>query len=100
MRWVTAFLVSCTLVAVIGLATSAQAAPAMFQASFIFHAWGNDISGGATHRSAMPLGYGQEAEGTSGHRHVDAQLRVRDAAGDPPPAVRHRRHRRGLPTRN
>jgi hypothetical protein len=90
MRWVTAFLVSCTLVAVIGLATSAQAAPAMFQASFIFHAWGNDISGGATHRSAMPLGYDcHHASPTTVY-----------AAGDPPPAVRHRRHRRGLPTRN
>jgi hypothetical protein len=38
--------VSCAL----GSALSAQAAPEMFEASFIFHAWGNDTSSG----TAMP----------------------------------------------
>jgi hypothetical protein len=32
-----------------GFALSAQAGPAMFQASFIMHAWGNDITSGATY---------------------------------------------------
>jgi hypothetical protein len=46
-----------------GLALGAQAAPEMFEASFIFHAWGNDISSGATSPytenwfTAVPLGY-------------------------------------------
>ena len=29
-------------------ALGAQASPAMFDASFVFHAWGNDISSGTT----------------------------------------------------
>jgi hypothetical protein len=47
----------------LGFALSAQAAPAMFEASFLFHAWGNDISSGATSPystndwTAAPLGY-------------------------------------------
>ena len=47
----------------LGFALSAQAAPEMFEASFVFHAWGNDISSGATSPydtndwTAAPLGY-------------------------------------------
>jgi hypothetical protein len=46
-----------------GFALSAQAAPEMFGTSFIFHAWGHDISSGATSPcsantwNAAPLGY-------------------------------------------
>jgi len=46
-----------------GFAAPAAAAPAMFQASFIFHAWGNDASGGtgtpyiSNDWTAVPLGY-------------------------------------------
>lgn len=57
MRWFTASPIVSTLLVTIGVASSAQAAPAMFQASFIIHAWGNDISSRAAHWSAMPLGY-------------------------------------------
>jgi hypothetical protein len=47
----------------LGFALSAQGAPAMFDASFIFHAWSNDISSGTTSPyvanawTAAPLGY-------------------------------------------
>jgi hypothetical protein len=50
----------------LGFALSAQAGPAIFDAAFIFHAWGNDISSGATTGpteyfendwTAAPLGY-------------------------------------------
>jgi hypothetical protein len=47
----------------LGFALSVQAAPAMFEASFLFHAWGNDISSGASSPydtndwTAAPLGY-------------------------------------------
>jgi hypothetical protein len=47
----------------LGLALGAQAAPEMFEASFIMHAWGNDISSGGTTPyssnlwTAAPLGY-------------------------------------------
>jgi hypothetical protein len=57
MRSFTGSPIVSTLLVTFGLATSAQAAPAMFQASFIIHAWGNDISSRAAHWSAMPLGY-------------------------------------------
>jgi hypothetical protein len=46
-----------------GFALTAQAAPEMFEASFVWHAWGNDISSGATSPyaantwTAAPLGY-------------------------------------------
>ena len=45
------------------LAAPAAAAPAMFSASFIFHAWGNDVSSGSSRPNtsndwiAAPLGY-------------------------------------------
>jgi len=45
------------------LASPAAAAPAMFEASFILHAWGNDVSSGAwspysaNDWTALPLGY-------------------------------------------
>ena len=47
----------------LGFALSAQGAPAMFEASFLFHAWGNDISSGTTSPytsndwTGAPLGY-------------------------------------------
>jgi hypothetical protein len=47
----------------LGFALSAQGAPAMFDASFIFHAWSNDISSGTVspyvenNWTAAPLGY-------------------------------------------
>jgi len=47
----------------LGFALGAQAAPEMFRADFIFHAWGNDISSGPTWPytantfDAAPLGY-------------------------------------------
>jgi hypothetical protein len=47
----------------LGFALSAQAAPEMFEASFVFNSWGNDISSGATEPytindwTAAPLGY-------------------------------------------
>jgi hypothetical protein len=46
-----------------GLASSAQAGPAMFEASFIFHSWGNDVTSGTTYWyntaffTALPLGH-------------------------------------------
>ena len=48
---------------VLALATPTAAAPAMFEASFIFHAWGNDISRGtlspytSNDWTVAPLGY-------------------------------------------
>jgi hypothetical protein len=48
---------------VFGFALSAGAGPAMFQASFVMHAWGNDISTGTVYPynendwSAIPLGH-------------------------------------------
>jgi hypothetical protein len=58
----------------LGFALSTQAAPAMFDASFVFHAWGNDVSTGATDPYiantwvAIPLGYDcQHAEKYSGN---------------------------------
>ena len=58
-----------------GVALGAQAAPAMFEASFIFQAWGNDASSGTTSPTytsnfwvAAPLGYDcQNAEKYSGN---------------------------------
>ena len=47
----------------LGFGLSAQAAPEMFEASFIWHAWGNDISSGAITPytsnwwSGVPIGY-------------------------------------------
>ena len=47
----------------LSIAEPTAAAPAMFEASFIFHAWGSDISSGATspyasnNWTAAPLGY-------------------------------------------
>jgi hypothetical protein len=47
----------------LGLALGAQAGPAMFNASFIFHAWGNDITSGTAYPyntntfNAVPLGH-------------------------------------------
>jgi hypothetical protein len=47
----------------LGIALGAQAAPEMFEASFVFQSWGNDISSGATSPyatndwTAAPLGY-------------------------------------------
>ena len=47
----------------LGFALSAQAAPEMFDAQFVFHGWGNDISSGTTSPyaendwTAAPLGY-------------------------------------------
>jgi hypothetical protein len=47
---------------VFGFALSAQAGPAMFQAAFIFHAWGNDVTTGSVYPynestfTAAPLG--------------------------------------------
>jgi hypothetical protein len=47
----------------LGFALSAQAAPEMFDASFVWHAWGNDISSGtiepytANTWSGVPIGY-------------------------------------------
>ncbi|HEY5658199.1 MAG TPA: hypothetical protein VIY27_10465 [Myxococcota bacterium] len=59
----------------LGFALSAQAAPQMFRATFIFHAWGNDTSSGITGDPtqyttntwvAAPLGYDcQHAEKTT-----------------------------------
>ncbi|MHC4503982.1 MAG: PEP-CTERM sorting domain-containing protein [Planctomycetota bacterium] len=63
MRWFVASPIVPTLLLTFGLASSAQAAPAMFAASFIFHAGGNDISSGASSPystndwTALPLGY-------------------------------------------
>lgn len=48
---------------VFGFALSAQAGPAMFQAAFIFHAWGNDVTSGEAYPyneagfTAAPLGH-------------------------------------------
>jgi hypothetical protein len=62
MRWFTASPVFATLLVTLGLASSAQAAPAMFSASFIMDAFGNDITTGtafpsnATYFVPMPLG--------------------------------------------
>ena len=60
---------------VLGFALSAQAAPEMFEASFIFHAWGNDISSATTGTvyeandwTAAPLGWDcQHAEPYTGN---------------------------------
>ena len=63
LRCSTVSLVLATLLVTLGLAPSAQAVPEMFEASFIIHAWGNDIPSGATspytenHWTAVPLGY-------------------------------------------
>ena len=63
MRCLAASLLFATLLVIFGLAPSAQAAPEMFEASFIIHAWGNDVSSGATSPytenwfTAVPLGY-------------------------------------------
>jgi len=48
---------------VFGFALNAQAGPAMFQASFLFYAWGNDITSGTAYPyntyiiTALPLGH-------------------------------------------
>jgi hypothetical protein len=48
---------------VLGFALNAQAGPAMFEASFLFNAWGNDITSGTTYPynvygfNALPLGH-------------------------------------------
>jgi hypothetical protein len=63
MRWFSPSLVGAALVLSIGLASLAQARPEMFQASFIMHAFGNDVTTGTfypysvTVFIAMPLGH-------------------------------------------
>ena len=63
MRCLGASLVLAIFLVTFGMTPSAQAAPEMFEASFIIHAWGNDISSGATSPytenwfTAVPLGY-------------------------------------------
>ena len=62
MRWSTASFAIVGVVLSLGLASSAQAAPAMFEASFLMHAWGNDVTTGSSYPSntsvfvPMPLG--------------------------------------------
>ncbi len=62
MRWLTASPIISTLFLTLALASSAQAAPEMFAASFIIHAWGNDVTTGASYPfntsvfTPMPLG--------------------------------------------
>jgi hypothetical protein len=62
MRWFTASPIVSTLLLTLGLTPSAHAGAAMFQASFILHAFGNDVTMGSTFPSntytfyALPLG--------------------------------------------
>jgi len=48
MRWLNSSLLVAAPIAALGLATGAQAGSAMFQASFIMHALGNDVTTGAS----------------------------------------------------
>ncbi|MDH3520176.1 MAG: hypothetical protein OEM49_06915 [Myxococcales bacterium] len=63
MRWFTVSPAVVGFVLTLGIASSAQAEPAMFEASLILHAWGNDETKGSKFPSntytlyAMPLGY-------------------------------------------
>jgi hypothetical protein len=65
MRWLTASPIVSTLLFTFGFASSAHAGATMFGASFIFHAWGNDISSATTYPTqyttndwtAAPLGF-------------------------------------------
>jgi hypothetical protein len=62
MRWSTVSPAVIGVLLTLGLAPSAHAGAAMFQASLILHAWGNDITTGSTFPSntytfyALPLG--------------------------------------------
>jgi len=63
MRWLNASLIIAAPIVALGLAAGAQAGTAMFQASFIMHAFGNDATNGTAFPSsiytfyASPLGY-------------------------------------------
>lgn len=63
MRWFTASSAVLGVALTVGLGPSAQAGTAMFQASLILHAFGNDVTTGPTFPSntytfyALPLGY-------------------------------------------
>jgi hypothetical protein len=63
MRWSNLSLVIAAPIVVLGLAAGAQAGTAMFEASFIMHAFGNDRTNGTAFPSnihtfyALPLGY-------------------------------------------
>jgi hypothetical protein len=57
------YLLASILFSSLAIAAPAHAAPAMFEASFIFHAWSNDVSSGysspydSNYWTAVPLGY-------------------------------------------
>jgi hypothetical protein len=49
MRWLNPSLAVAATILILGVGPGAHAAPAMFQASFIMHAWGNDVTTGASY---------------------------------------------------
>lgn len=63
MRWMNAYLALTVLTVLIALNSPAQARPGMFRASFIMHAFGNDVTTGTSFPystkifTAMPLGH-------------------------------------------
>ena len=62
MRWLDPCLLITAVIMALGIAADARAGPAMFQASFIMHAFGNDITTGTIFPystdvfSALPIG--------------------------------------------